>query len=187
MKSCDCFSALSPSSAKMRVASVLPFTFRRSSSRKAKSGARAVVDLADHGADVVGLGLAFEPRGDIDVVADHRIVEARLRAEIADAAHAGVEPDAELHRLERRPLASASWRQRSFESRISCHHAQCRAAGMARMVAVVERRVPERHHRIAHEFVDGALLLEDDVAQRREQAVQEAGQLLGVETFRDAW
>src|SRR6476619_6463237 len=36
--------ASSPSSAKMRVASVLPLTFNRSSSRKAKSGARAAVD-----------------------------------------------------------------------------------------------------------------------------------------------
>ena len=59
--------------------------------RRARGGG-----LAHDGADVVGLRLALEPRGDVDVVADHRIVEARLRAEIADAADAGVEPDAEL-------------------------------------------------------------------------------------------
>ena len=53
------------------------------------------------------------------------------------------------------------------------------------MGGVFERRVPECHHRIAHEFVDGALLIEDDVAERREQAVQEMRQLLGVESFRD--
>ncbi len=56
---------------------------------------------------------------------------------------------------------------------------------MARMGGVVERRVPEGHHRVAHEFVDGALLLEDDLAQRREQAVEKMGELLGIKTFRD--
>ena len=121
--------------------------------------------LAHHGADVVGLRLALEPRGHVDVVADHRIVEARLRAEIADAAQPGVEADAELDRLERPPLGFSLLRQRAFKHLHLAHHAERCAAGMARMDAVVERRVPERHHRVAHEFVDGALLIEDDVAQ----------------------
>ena len=56
--------------------------------------------LADDGSDVIGLGLTLEARGDIDVVADHRIVEARVRAEVADAAHARVQADADLDRLE---------------------------------------------------------------------------------------
>ena len=56
---------------------------------------------------------------------------------------------------------------------------------MGRVLGVVERRIPERHHRIAHEFVDGPLLFEDDVAQGREQFVQEARQLFGVEALGD--
>src|SRR6185437_15955149 len=63
--------------------------------RRARGGG-----LADHRAHIISLGLSFEPRRDVDVVADHRIIEARLRAEIADAANAGIEPDAEPHRLE---------------------------------------------------------------------------------------
>ena len=51
--------------------------------------------LADDDVDVIGLGLAFEPRGDVGVVAQHRIVEALIRAEIADDAAARVEADAE--------------------------------------------------------------------------------------------
>ena len=85
------------------------------------------------------------------------------------------------------PLASASSRQRCVQALHLAHHAQRRATGMARMRAVVERRVPEGHHRVAHELVDGALLLEDDVAQGGEQGIEEAGELFGVETFRDAW
>ena len=53
------------------------------------------------------------------------------------------------------------------------------------MRGIVERRVPKRHHRVAHEFVDGALLVENDVAQGREQGIQEAGELLGVEPLGD--
>ncbi len=53
------------------------------------------------------------------------------------------------------------------------------------MLAVVERRVPKGHHGVAHELVDGALLVEDDLAQRREQAVEKMRELLGVKSLGD--
>ena len=56
-------------------------------------------------------------------------------------------------------------------------------AGVFCVLGVVERRIPEGHHGVTHEFVDGALLLEDDLAQRREQAVEKCGELLGVKAL----
>ena len=49
------------------------------------------------------LGRALEPGGDVDLVAERRIVEALVGPHVADAAFAGVEADAEFHRLERAP------------------------------------------------------------------------------------
>ena len=46
-------------------------------------------------------------------------------------------------------------------------HAQCRLAGMPGVLAVVERRVPERHDRVTHIFVDGASLIDDRVGEWR--------------------
>ena len=57
-------------------------------------------------------------------------------------------------------------------------HAQRRPAGAGGMRGLEQRGVPERHHRVAHELVDGAALGEDDVGQRREQPVEEGDQLL---------
>ena len=123
--------------------------------------------LADDGAHVIGLRLSFEPRGDVDVVADHRIIEARLRAEIADAANSGVQPDAEPYRLEWPALGLGLVLPERVQAFHLTHHAQCRITSMARMRVVVERRIPEGHHRVAHELVDGALLLENDVGKHR--------------------
>ena len=55
----------------------------------ARQAARDDVD-AEH------LRGALEPRGDVHLVADGGIVETAGRAEVADAAFAGVEADAEL-------------------------------------------------------------------------------------------
>ena len=51
--------------------------------------------LAEHDRHAVDLRQALEARGDVDVVADRRIVEALRRAEIADAAVAGIDADAD--------------------------------------------------------------------------------------------
>ncbi len=53
------------------------------------------------------------------------------------------------------------------------------------MVGIVERRVPERHDRIAHVLVDGAALLKDHVGERRQQRVDEVGQLVRGEPLRN--
>ena len=53
------------------------------------------------------------------------------------------------------------------------------------MLRIGNGSIPERHHRIAHELVDGAALLEDDVGQRREQPVDEADQRFCIHALRE--
>ena len=48
------------------------------------------------------------------------------------------------------------------------------------MGGIVQRRVPERHDRVAHVFVDGALAVDDGVGQRRQEAVHQRGQPLRI-------
>ncbi len=48
------------------------------------------------------------------------------------------------------------------------------------MGRIVERRVPERHDRVAHVFVDGAFAVDDGVGQRSEEAVHQRGQALRI-------
>ena len=72
--------------------------------------------LGDQDRQAVLLRQAFDARGDVHRVADRRIAEALLRAEIADAAGAGVEADADLDRLAlascSAPPAPSAWRAR---------------------------------------------------------------------------
>ena len=51
------------------------------------------------------------------------------------------------------------------------------------MGRIVERRIPEGHDGVAHVFVDSALLLEDDIGQRRQVLVEEGGELDGREAL----
>ncbi len=53
------------------------------------------------------------------------------------------------------------------------------------MIRIIERRVPERHDRVAHVLVDGAAVLEDDFRKRRQQAVDELGELVRVHVLGD--
>src|SRR5262249_5365418 len=48
------------------------------------------------------------------------------------------------------------------------------------MKSVVQRRVPERHNRITHVFIDRALVVDDGVSQGREKTVHQGGQPLRV-------
>ena len=46
----------------------------------------------------MGLRLAFEPRRDVDGVADRRVIEAAIRAEVAHGAQSRVDTDAPSRR-----------------------------------------------------------------------------------------
>ena len=54
------------------------------------------------------------------------------------------------------------------------------------MVGKRQRRIPERHDGVAHIFVDGAALAQDDVAQWRQQLVDELRQRRGAHAFGNA-
>src|ERR1700733_6386637 len=56
--------------------------------------------FASNDIDLEDFARAFETRSDVHFVANRRIVEPSQRTQIADAAFARVEPDAEMHRLE---------------------------------------------------------------------------------------
>jgi hypothetical protein len=49
--------------------------------------------LADDDVDMIGLCLAFQPRGQIGIVAEYRIVEALVRSEVAGTAATRIETD----------------------------------------------------------------------------------------------
>ena len=141
--------------------------------------------LADHDVEVVGLRLRFEARGQVYVVAQHRIVEAMLRAHVADAAHAGVEADADTDVGEGLALGLGLAAPNRIEPRELVAHGKCGQAGVLGVRRVVERGIPKRHDGIAHVLVDGAARRQDQVAHRREEAVDEARQPLGIEALRE--
>src|SRR6266404_1161090 len=55
--------------------------------------------FADDQIDAIELGQPFEPRGQVHRIAEQRIIEALLRSEIADAALAGIDADADVQRV----------------------------------------------------------------------------------------
>ena len=112
------------------------------------------------------------------------IVEALRRADVADAALARVEADADADGHRRLPALSRRLGPARIEPDQLLLHAQRGAAGVARVARIGERRVPEGHDGVAHEFIDRAALGEDHLGQGREQLVEEADQLLGGEAFR---
>src|ERR1700730_59988 len=53
--------------------------------------------LADHQIDAVDLAEAFQPRGEVHRIAEQRVIEVLLRAEIADDAFPCIEADADAN------------------------------------------------------------------------------------------
>ena len=51
---------------------------------------------------------------------------------------------------------------------------------MELMLVVVDRRIPERHDRIAHVLVDRSLAIENGVGQRRQKSVHQRGETLRI-------
>jgi hypothetical protein len=100
----------------------------------------------------------FEPCGQIDRIAQGGIGEAQRAADVADRGRAGVDADAHVlcGQPGRLPLPIQP-RQRAL-------HVKRRLACVAGVIGVIHGRVPEGHHRIADELVDGPAVLYDDGA-----------------------
>jgi hypothetical protein len=139
--------------------------------------------LADDDVDAIGARQTLQPRGDVRCVPDDRIVEALLRAHVADAGAATVEADAggEDDRLSVGHRRFGS--QRLVQPLEFGPHLQRRLQGETAMAGYVERRVPECHHAVAHILVNEAAGLLDDIRERRQESVDQSGQFLGIELF----
>src|SRR5262249_26355713 len=92
--------------------------------------------------------------GEVDRVAERRIFEALLRAEIADAGLPRMDADAEADRR----IGQGADGTRDVEGG---------EAAVERVARILERGVPERHHAVADIFVDRAVVIEDGPARRR--------------------
>ena len=98
----------------------------------------------------------FDARGDVDGVADRRVVEpARGRADVADDGDAGVQADADAQRRLAALGALAVQAGQLVEHR---HRAVER---VQRVIGVGERRAEVRHDPVADELVERAAVLED--------------------------
>src|SRR5579883_3462143 len=108
---------------------------------------------ADGGAEL--LVHALQPRCDVHAVAQHGVAHALARADVAD--QHGVAMDADPH-AQRLVALGPPLRVELLHAALD---AQCRHAGAQGMVLEQRRRPPERHHPVAHELVDRAMLLVD--------------------------
>ena len=139
--------------------------------------------LADDQVHAVELAEALEPRGQVHRIAEQRIVKMLHRPEIADAALAAVDPDADSHRCPRSARRLRLVRPKAVQFDQLLAHGLSGADRVLGVLRVVERGVPKRHDAIADVFVDGSLQLGDDLGHRRQKAVHELGQGSGVHAF----
>ena len=115
------------------------------------------------------LALAFHPARDVDAVADGGIVEAALESHIPHQRIAGRKSDADGD------TADGAGPVELVEPPA---HRQCGLGCAARVIGDVDRRIPERHDRIADEFVDGARARHDLGAQRAEHRIEQPERFL---------
>ena len=148
-------------------------------------GRESAVDLlgglgADDDRRAIFLGAAFQPRGEVHGIAQHRIIEAQIRTHIADHAGAGIDAEPDLHREKRYAVLQRLCLALVIEIVDPPQHVERCRAGMGLVIAVVERSVPERHDGVADIFVDRSLALDDGVGQRRQQPVHQLREALRI-------
>ncbi len=151
--------------------------------------ARAAGDgVADEGEgrmaedDAARRALLLEPRGDVHLPADRRVVHPPGGAEVAEAHHAGVDAHAE------REVASDARRAPRRGERRDARPEGLRHLYRAdRRLARLAALHPEEHQRrVAHELVDGAAEARRQLGHGREVIVEDAGERRVVERVRDA-
>ena len=139
--------------------SVFPFTVTRSSSRIANfSLAFSASPRSDDDRNTVKFCLALQTCSNVDRIAKNRIVEAKVRSEIADNASTGVYAYADAKWQERLAGARGLLLTLPIERLEAVDHVQCGRARFELMVWNIQRCVPECHDRIADVFVDGSFV-----------------------------
>ena len=136
----------------------------RSTLRK-ESGAGALLERrADKYRRSIVLVEPFEPRREIDGGAERGIVHAVFRADIADHGSSGMEADPCSVDRPSFPL------ELGVQAVVGALKGERRGAGVGGVIGIVGRRVPDRHDRVADEFIDGAGMAHDLLRHRGEVA-----------------
>ena len=89
------------------------------------------------------------------------------------------------------PMSSSATRPAAFHCALSAaellDHLERRLDGVIGVLGIVERRAEQRHHHVADELVERALVREHDVDHAREILVQHADDLFRLRRARRPW
>src|SRR5476649_1552479 len=142
--------------------------------------------VADDDADPIGLALSFEPSGEVHLVAETRISQALRGTEITHRSLACIESDPDIHRDVRPAFGLRLGLPFAIEDAQACLHLERGGTGVAGMGLDRQRRVPERHDRVTHVFVDRAPVRLDQLGHGRQEAVHETREALRIELLGNA-
>ena len=135
--------------------------------------------FADHITGAVELVGAFQAGGQVDLIAQHGIIEHLARAHVAHDHVAGVDPHpAAQHRPSLAPPNPGELLEAVL-------HLQRGMAGIGRMVIVIYRRAEFRHDRIPFVLIDDPIILQDELSHLAEILIDQHHQLAGRQAFRD--
>ena len=124
-------------------------------------------------------GQLLQALGQIDRVPDQGVLQALLRPEQGGGGLAGGQAHAQPERGEPLPLPAV------VDLGLPAMGVGRRGQGPVGVVGLGERGPEHRHHRVAHELHDGAVLVQDGPVHGRPVGVELAGQLTGVGVFGD--
>jgi hypothetical protein len=113
----------------------------------------------------------LDPVRDVDRVADRGEVHAPLRADVAHDHGARVDADADLHGPDAVPVGRAPLGHAALD-------VDGRRDRLLRVVRQRCRRAEVRHHRVAHELVDGAAARDDRLRGELEDLVEQPDHVL---------
>ena len=136
--------------------------------------------LADDDPGAVLLVQRLEPGAQVHRVADHGVAHDRVGADVAGHHLAAVDADADV---QARPPERLPFGIQHVERP---DHLQRRLHRVLGVVRVVERRAEERHHHVADELVERAVVREHHLHHAREVLVQLRDDVLGLALLGDA-
>ena len=145
----------------------------------ARLRAMQIRKFADDDIRAVLLVQAFEPRRQIDVIADDGIIEPLPRPHVPDVHFAGMNADPDIERRQP-PRLPADLQLLQMD-----HHIHRRFAGAKRVIGLRDGRAVKRHHRVPHVFIKRAVVFQDDAGHGRQIFVEKFHQLLRRHLFRD--
>lgn len=121
--------------------------------------------------DFTRRGGALESRRDVDRVAEHGVVGYIFAADVADESCAGADADANLQ-----PVFLSHGCDLTDNFHCGCHRAFW-------VIMPMQRRAKERHHFIADELVERAIVAKDRVAGDLIESIESHGDFRGIHLF----